>query len=790
MDNEKKKYGLPDPMAPFSEKLTDEFGLKIGKLISSDWFDASGFATGNCAYITRRDYVRDKRLFVRGEGNTKIYKSPYNQRDGALDTVSVDFSLLNWAEKFCRVVSGGISDENYVLDIRAVDRLSVMQKETRRDDIIKQMVSRHMLEKAMKLHGINLMQPGLPESEEELDVHMEIKERPKIEIAEELLINFVLKTNNWDFLSKEYNKELVDVGLVVARVYTDKNDGIKLDWVDSENYVHSKVKKNDFSDKIYEGVVDTVTISDIRRESDFDEKTLTAIAKLHNTSLRNDWDTCGYDDIVDYKVDVLRFAYKTSKKIVYKKSVRKGETIKLRTMDDSWKDKGKERYEKVLDTWMEGNYILGSDYIYCYKECENLYDDVMNKAMSPFITFAHKIYENRLQSFATNIEVPARMLQRISNKIQHLVNEIKPDGIEIDYDMLAELDTKYTTMDAALNLYESKGVIFSKRVDMGEMGIKDKAAVRPFTYEQGTALVKLLQTWTHYYNLIRENTGVNPARDGSLSPDALVGVSELAQLSSNTVTKDIVDISVAFKKKICETISSRLKTIFKYSDAKHLKEIYTNVVGKEMLDAMSVLKNRHLHEFGFTYEMYPTVKAVQELKEDLSLALQSGSIDVYVKSETAMIARSNIKLANQFLNSQIKKLKKEKAEAEKQMLTHKSQNDAAAAQAAEQARVQSYSAQAMIDVEKEAKLSQIRVSEAYALKQMEIPETERSYQHDLHMQQIKSIGEAGIKKYLEDRKDLRTEKQATQQSDLKYQAQTGGQPIDFEAQSLLFSDDE
>lgn len=783
-----KNYNFPDPLAPFEEKITNEYGLKIAKLISSDWFDSNGFARGACEYLNRREYVRNKRLFVRGEQRVKELKEAYSPRDGALELVNLDFTPINWAEKFNRVVSGGISDENYTLDIRATDRLSVMQKISKRDELTKFMVSKNLINKAQKM-GLPTPTPKgyVPEDEEELDVHMEIAERPKIEIAEEMLINYVLKTNDWDYWSKEYNKELVDVGLIVCRVYLDKNDGVKFSYVDSEFYVHSKVAKNNFSDKKYEGVVEVVTISDIRRESNFGETELRKIAKVHNSSnTRINWDTCPFSDIIDQKVEVLRFAYKTSKKIVYKKSDRKGETIKMSRRSTDWEGSDKKKVEKILDTWLEGTYILGSEYIYDYKECENLYDDVMNKAMSPFITFAHKIYENRLQSFSTNIEAPARMLQRISNKIQHLVNELKPDGVAIDLDMLAELDdgkggSKREAWETTLNIYEVKGVVFTKRVDTGDMGIKDKGAVTPMAYEQGTALVKLLNAWVRYYDFIRELTGVNPAMDGTQGQDALVGVSELARLSGNTVTRDIVDISVAFKKKICEVISSRIKSIFKYKEATHLKEIYLNVVGKQFLDAVELMKDRHLNEFGFTYEMYPTVKALQEFNSDLAIAISDGSIDVQVKAEANMIARSNLKMATQYVMIQRKRTMKRKHELQMAEDRNKSEGDAMAAQAASQAKVQAYSAEAEIDVTKAAKLSQIKLAEAQAMQQIQAPVLDKEFQEEVYLTKIKEAADWGKKDFLENRKDDRTAIQASQQSQLKKQSQTDGEPIDFES---------
>src|SRR5690606_3278895 len=112
--------------------------------------------------------------------------------------------------------------------------------------------------------------------------------------------------------------------------------------------------------------------------------------------------------------------------------------------------------------WLEGNYVIGTEYVYNYKECENLYNDVMNKALSPFITYAVDIYENRLKSFTDNIEVPVIQLQKIHLKIQQLIQELKPDLIEIDLDTLAELDdgkggAKKEVWQTALELMSVKG---------------------------------------------------------------------------------------------------------------------------------------------------------------------------------------------------------------------------------------------------------------------------------------------------------------------------------------------
>lgn len=798
-NQDKKAIRLPDPLAPFEEKIGEAYALSIGKLIGSHWF-GGGMINGTCEFLTRKEYVRDKRLFVRGENPTKYYKDQLFDQ-GQLDFINLDFTNINWPEKFCRIVSNGLNDKNYKLDIRATDKLAALKKSKKQDYYLKYMRGRPMLEKAKEMLGVDLMpKTFIPEDEEEMQMHMELKDRPRIEIAEEILIDYVFNSNDWSALEAMYSKDIVDIGLICARIYTDKQNGVSLGYVDAETYVHSTVTRNDFSDKYYEGYVDTITISTLKRESDFDDETLRKIAQSYsgvnlNVSVGS-YDSCEFDNLLDHKVNVLRYAYKTSKVITYKKKLRNGETIKISKKDSNYEapksdDVGK--ISETFDTWIEGNYIVGSEYVYGYKECENNYDDIMNKAMSPFVTIAYDIYENKLRSFLSNIEPLARELQKISLKIQQLCSELTPDLKEVDLDMLAELDdskggVKKEVWKTALNIMGTKGVIFSKRVNMGEDGIKDKAAVRPSTSPQGSALTALLNVFAHTYNLIRESTGVNPARDGSMNADSLVGVNQMAQLASNTVTHNIVEASVYFKKKISEVISTRIHTIFNYKEASKVREIYESVVGKNMMDAIEVLKDRHLHEFGFTFEMNATAEEIKDFNEVLNLAVQDGSIDVEIVFQTKQLAKVNTKKAIEYLMFQRRKRNKRLQEEKMAEVQNQSQANAESAQAAESAKLQAYQAKKQIDLTYESQISQIRIAEKQALIQIEAPKEQQEFDKEVYLAKINSMTSLEKEQFKEDRKDDRTKLQASQQSKMVDQRQKNGQPIDFEEEDNWFVD--
>ncbi|MGZ9736546.1 hypothetical protein [Flavobacterium sp. GNP002] len=792
-----KTYRIPDPLAPDAEKKQNTYGLQMAHFIESEWFNG-GIESKNCNFMTRRNWIREKRLFVRAESDTKADKDLFARNAGDLDYVNLDWEQLNLAQKFCRIVSNGIQDSNYNLDIRAADAVSLKLKQDRVNLLKSKMYARPMLERAKELGLPDLTPKGfVPEDEEELDLYMQIKDKPMIEIAEEVMINYVKNTHNWKTIERTKNKDLVEIGIAVGRCYIDKNDGVVIKSVNPEYYGHSFVEEDDFSDAFYHFVVDTITINDIKRESGFDDATLRKIAKkqsVSNTLFETDYDQCNMEKLLDMRIHVMRFTYKSSKTMVYKKNVnRKGQVTKVSKKDENFnppENLAGLKMSKTLDTWYEGNYIVGADEIYGYQECENLERDDLNRAKSSFVVIATNIYENRLHSFLSDIQPMCKQLQRQHLKIQHLISELKPDLINIDLDSLADLGgddededeggSKDEKWKMAISLLSVKGVVITQRTEMGEGGSKEGSPARPMGNSQGSALIPLLNTWAHYYNLIRDVTGVNPARDGSLPSDALLGVNQMAQLASNTATQHIVEAATDFNKKIAELISSRLHSIFKHDKEGYLKRIYENAVGKHNVEALEVLADRSLHEFGFTVEMVPSQKQQQELYDDLSIAMKEGTIDVEDKIEIQRIAMTNMKLAMEYMKYRRRKRIKQRMEEQSIMGKEKSQNDMASAQAATQAKTQAYVAQKQIDVEAEANLSSIRLMEYQKKKEIDAPGEQIKFEQDVYLEQVKANVKMSENQFKEEAKDKRLDRQSTQSSEMIEQRKKDSGPIDFE----------
>lgn len=789
----KKITTYPSPLSTWAEKKDKAYGLAYAQAISKDWFNG-GLISDGCEYGVRKNKIRENRLYVRGENPVEKSKKLFEKEDGDLSMANLDWRIINRVRKFCRIVSNGIGDDKYRLDIRTNDRFSVKIRKDEREKHLTNMRSVNLLKEVQGVIGVDMMPKGfVPRDKEELEIYEQLKEKSKIEIFEEIMIDYVKKTNNYKNIEQTKNIDLTDNGIAAIQIYTDNREGIKLRDIDIEELIHSSVKKNNFSDAHYFGYVDTITLSDLQRESNFDDAVLRKIAPTYSRKNGHsaDYSKGSMADFLGYKIDVLRFAFKTSKTNVYKKVKRKGKTIKLSKKDENFNPPKRNDYERissVKDTWMEGTYVIGTEYIYDYKESENVIRDEQNKARPPFVVRAVDIYENRLHAFLDDIKPLVDELQEISMKLKHLRSEIKPDLIIIDEDVLADVDgegNKVGFHKETLNILNVKGIIINKRVDMGEMGIKDGSPARPMASSQGSGIAPLLNLYATIYNEIRDVTGINPARDGSIPHDALLGVNQMAQLASNTATQHIVDAAIDFNKRVAETISSRLHAIFRNPNAKHLRKLYERAVGKKVIDGIEVLKDRHLHDFGFTVEMIPTQQELQELKEDIGLYLQQGLISPEIKSEAMRIAKINIKLANQYLAYMSKRRQEKAMEQQRQTMQQKTQGDMMAAKQASEGRIQEEGIKTKMKIQYETIMSKIRVAEKQAMQQIEAPVKDKEFEQDVYLKRLESLSRFDETQFKETAKDERLKKQSTHQSKLIDQRKGEKEPIDFENEFYL-----
>jgi hypothetical protein len=276
--------------------------------------------------------------------------------------------------------------------------------------------------------------------------------------------------------------------------------------------------------------------------------------------------------------------------------------------------------------------------------------------------------------------------------------------------------------------------------------------------------------------MIRDVTGLNEARDGSLpDKDALVGLAKMAANQSNIATKHINQASLYLALRICENISLKMVDVLNFPLTKNALIESISLFNANTLTEVS---NLNLHDFGIFLELEPDDEEKAQLENNIQISLQNQGIDLEDAIDIRQI--KNLKLANQLLKQKrTKKLQRDQANQEKMI------------QAQGQANAQASEAAAMAEVQKNQALTQSQVQVEQAKSQFEIErmQTELSvkkqlmaqeFEYQKQLAQIKLGVEGDKEKQIEDRKDKRVKLQGTQQSQLINQRQNDSAPVDFE----------
>jgi len=199
--------GFPSQFVSDSEKASDEFGLQIGQAIQYEWFKKDG---NQCRYYNQwRDFYR-LRLYARGEQSVAKYKNELAV-DGDLSYLNLDWTPVPIIPKFVDVVVNGMNDRLFDVKAYAEDAMSQSQRSKYQDMIQGQAAAKDVLQIIQKETGADpfIMNPDdLPQTDEELNLYMQLKYKPAIEIAEEEAINTIFAENHYNDIRKGVDYDL------------------------------------------------------------------------------------------------------------------------------------------------------------------------------------------------------------------------------------------------------------------------------------------------------------------------------------------------------------------------------------------------------------------------------------------------------------------------------------------------------------------------------------------------------------------------------------------------------
>tara|TARA_R110002050_G_scaffold281524_1_gene429015 strand:- start:743 stop:1147 length:405 start_codon:yes stop_codon:yes gene_type:complete len=119
--------------------------------------------------------------------------------------------------------------------------------------------------------------------------------------------------------------------------------------------------------------------------------------------------------------------------------------------------------------------------------------------------------------------------------------------------------------------------------------------------------------------MIRDVTGLNEARDGSLPErDSLVGLQKMAANASNTATKHILKSSLYLTLRTCENISLRVADMLQF-DLTNASLLGT--IGKFNVATLEEIQKLHLYDFGIYLDLEPEEEEKAVLEQNIQMAL-------------------------------------------------------------------------------------------------------------------------------------------------------------------------
>jgi len=780
---------FPSQVASDQEKMSPEYGLQVGRAIQNEWFDGN---RGSVRFRSNQDSFHSLRLYARGEQPIQKYKDELSI-NGDLSYLNLDWKPVPILSKFVDIVVNGIADRSFDIKAFSQDPYGVEKRTAYMDSIIRDMQTKELNDYAAEAFGINLYEndpAALPESKEELELHMQLTYKQGIEIAEEVAINTLLDGNNYDLIKRRVYHDLTTIGIGAVKNTFSESEGVLVDYVDPANLVYSYTESPYFDDIYYVGEVKTIPISELKKQyPGLTQDDLDKIKSEGSQNLTGGWNRSEINDnrYDSNTVQVLYFNYKTYMNEVYKIKETASGAEKVILRDDQFNPpadaEGFAKASRSLEVLYEGAIILGTSTLLEWGIAENMVrpKSDYNKVKMNYSIVAPRMYKGRIESIVSRCTGFADMVQLTHLKMQQVLAKMMPDGVYMDADGLAEIDlgngTNYNPQEALNMFFQTGSVIGRSFTQEGDMN-PGKVPIQPLqTGAGGQKLQTLIQTYNYYLQMIRDVTGLNEARDGS-TPDsrALVGVQKLAAANSNTATRHILDAGLFLTADTAEGLSLRISDILEYSPS---REAFIQKIGGFNVATLDELKELHLYDFGIMLELSPDDEQKGMLENNIQTALSAGLIDL----EDAIDIREvkNLKLANQLLKLRRKKKLERDQQMQQENIQAQAQANAQSQQVAAQAEVQKdqalFQTKAQLEQMK-AQIDQQKMQQEVELKK-ELMALE--FQYNMQLKGIEVDGQKQKESDKEDRKDERTKMQASQQSELIDQRKNDSPPKNFES---------
>ena len=439
----------------------------------------------------------------------------------------------------------------------------------------------------------------------------------------------VLAFNKYQLTKKRLVQDIVTIGIGAVKTTFNKSEGVVVDYVDPANLVYSYTNDPNFEDVYYVGEIKSMTLAEIKKKFPYlTDKELEQMVKYPGRD--------GYIANPNYDndlVQILFFEYKTFIDQVFK--IKKTESGLEKTLEkpDTFNPPESDNFNRVsrsIEVLFSGAKVMGVPQMLEWKLAENMTrpNSDLTKVNMNYVICAPNLYQGRIESLVSRCTSFADMIQLTSLKLQQVIQRMVPDGVFVDVDGLAEVDlgngTNYNPQEA-LNMYFQTGSIVGRSLTQDGDPNKGKVPIQELQSSSANGKIQsLVNTYQYYLQMIRDVTGLNEARDGSLpDKDALVGLQKMAANASNIATKHILDASLYLTLRACENISLRIADALEFPLTENALK---SSIGRFNTSTLNEIKDLHLYDFGLYLNLEPDDEEKAMIEQNIQMALQQNQI--------------------------------------------------------------------------------------------------------------------------------------------------------------------
>jgi hypothetical protein len=665
---------MPNTLDKDAEKNTPEFGMKVMKAAYESW--KSGY--GSESWLVRKQRFDYNRSFAVGKQPMSEYKDIIDT-EGQLSVINLQYTPSPIAIPFLNRLKDKFMQRLEKISCVSIDPFTQSKKKKAKDDALFKLKNKDKILELQQAAGIELeeFKDTDPEDEQELDIEFGFNYKEREEVIMENLINIVLYDNKWSKVIKErLLDDLINCGYAITKTYVDPNGRIKVKFVKPDNFITSYSEWNDMRDWEWQGEIDYMTITDIRLKypNKLSEEQLFNLARDHSGQYNNgiftyNWSYVWLNAVArpwdSYRVQVCNITYKTLNNLKYEKKVDSyGKEIltPTKTMKE-----GKE-YEESKPYYVSytGCYIVNTNHVLEWGLSKNMIKPEKNltEILSPYTVF---MYSNNQMVNTPLIEtmIPSiKIMQLINLKVQNIIATIAPDGSNIDFAGLSDIDLGAGIgIVSPLQLYG----IYLQTGNMYYKGMDDNGEtprnppITPNNVNFSNKLQQLEGQWQAEYQRLVTIIGSNSLDSGQITNQA-VGAKvfqdarKQSESSSNYIYNAYLNILEPTAQKIQQLGWDNL--VYK----KGGYEGYLAALGEDKIEYIVVEGTDDFEKTQFDVKIEAVIDDTAQLvlQNRIDIALNNKEITLEDALQTENLAKTNVTYASYFLASRQRKRDKQR----------------------------------------------------------------------------------------------------------------------------------